>query len=649
MNEIIPSLLYSLPGNIIQKIYFLQQDYTGIIFNSSVIFNLLINIIIPCFVIIFFYLIGLKIKLFFFKKNEGIIDFFIAIALGYILTATGILILGMLGILYYPVIYIYLILVLTIAIFPANSLKTHLSIFGTIYKEYLKQFAQYKLINIAILGFILIGFLRLIPPETGVDALWYHTDYPQAYLKTHSMMNIDPKGKYYPAVTPTLGDMLYVVTSSISAKESSRFIHFSFYLLSIAVYLLVFKKKYPFLPFAVLLFVTSPVIIRHTSTAYSEFQWLFCWLLAIYIITSEKKNSYERIVLSAILFGGTLATKIWMLPFYGVFITYLTVLNINKNKLKLLKLLGVFTVVAFSIPLLWYVRAFLITGNPLFPAFWIYPDGDLNTSFNIRNLESVKTFIINLVNYSPLRLFYGFENIKSRIINLPNLSPFSIFGVIFIIYTLFYAKRKSLKLKNHSFIIFAIILSITSILINYSYHRFLMPFYSVIVIVLASGLERFINNKYFRYVFWSLYSIFFLYYFINTILVLPYGFEWANMNNYLTRILSTNNSSYYDYNNQFSKLIAKKDLVATYGLWGFYYADFNYIYSEDVFRKKSPSFENLVGNGATKLLILGGDINWLCKTEKLTDCSKNHYKFLSYYKFTTSASSQYLYELKHAK
>jgi len=615
------SLFFTLINNILANFNYLRQDYLGIKIDTFIIFNFLINLALSVAILIIFYLVGLKIKQIFIKQENKVMSIFTGIAIGYIFSASIILIMGMLEILYRPVLYLYFFLLTLIALFPINTLKNRLNIFIKIYRKYKEQFLINTLVNFVILGFILISFLRLIPPEVGTDAIWYHTDYPSMYLKSHSMMDVNPRGKFYPAVTPVINDMLYVITESLSVKESSRFVHFGFYILVILTFLIVFGKKYPYASWAALLFVTSPVIIRIVPSAYAEFPWILCWLLAVFLITSLKKYNYKEIILPAILIGGTLATKLWMLPFFGVVITYFIIQNIKTDKIKLLKLLVVFTLVSFSVPFLWYLRAFLITGNPLFPAFWNYTDGSINKS---------SPFIFDLAS------------IKSRISSLLNISPFSLIGLVFLLYPI---KKKKYELNNRSLLVLGLILTIAQILLNYG-HRSIIPFYSVIAIILSIGLYKFVNiNKVFKFSFILLISLFFLYYFLNTLLILPYGLGWADNNKYLTRILSRDNSSYFDYNYQFSKLISNNDLVATYGLWGFYYARFNYMYSEDIFRKEERSLSVLEKRGATKLLILGGNIDWLCKIEKLTDCSLNNFKLLTSYNFTTTSSGQYLYEL----
>lgn len=614
---------YNLLANITNGIRYLQEDFISVNVNPIGLCSFIINLLIVAVLILIFYLIGGKISAIFFKKNNIPLHIFVSIALGYILVGSGILLLGMLSIFYKQIVYAYLIILVIVAIYPITTLAKRLDFIPVIFNEYCKQFSKYRWINIAILGFILINFLRLIPPETGVDALWYHTDYPRYYLEKHSMMGIDPKGQYYPSVTPTLSDMLYVITESIYVKEASRFIHFGFYLIVVLIYLTVFIKKYSFSPYAALLFVTSPVVIRHASTAYAEFYWIACWLLAVFIVTT-KKISLKHMVIVGILFGGALATKLWIIPFYFVFIAYLIIRNISKRKKYVIKLITVFSACSLAVSSLWYLRSYLVTGNPLFPMFWNYANGEGNI---------------------PSIFYFDLQSIILRVKGLISISPLSIFGFLFLIFPLL--KPKSIKDKIKGYYIFGIILVVWQFIINYTWHRFIVPFYSVIAVLLAYGISIFLKvNKYFKYAFGFLYCIIFLYYFVNVMLILPYGLGWANKNKYLTRVLSKDSSSYFDYDNIFSKKITANDKVATYGLWGFYYANFNYFYAEDVFRKEGKSLTILIDKGATKLLIRGGDINWLCTFLKLDNCTKDRYQFLASYSFENTFPPQYLYSLK---
>ncbi len=131
------------------------------------------------------------------------------------------------------------------------------------------------------------------------------------------------------------------------------------------------------------------------------------------------------------------------------------------------------------------------------------------------------------------------------------------------------------------------------------------------------------------------------YYSISTLLILPYGLGWADRDKYISAVLAKDNSSYFDHDHLFSKWIRTNDLVATYKIEGFYYADFKYADVRDLMTGEKKDFNIFTRKGATKLLIRGGDINWFCSELKLKNCNKN-LKLLARYKL----SSQYLYELR---
>lgn len=163
---------------------------------------------------------------------------------------------------------------------------------------------------------------------------------------------------------------------------------------------------------------------------------------------------------------------------------------------------------------------------------------------------------------------------------------------------------------------------IEQLLIKVDLGRYLLAWYTIVIIVASAGITYSLKNRIFRITFFGLYLILFIYYAITTIIQLPYGFGWADKNSYLTRVLGKDNASYYDFDHLFDKHINAKDLVATYGIFGYYYADFNYLDVNYVFSKRNRSAQNLKDRNMTKLLIKGGDFAWFCKHLKLSDCDK---------------------------
>src|SRR3989344_1498396 len=235
----------SLIQNLINNYNFLQQDYTGIQFNASIVLNLIINISISLGLIIVFYLLGNKIKNIFLNKNNlQEQEIFIKIALGYIFIGTGLAVLGFFSLLYSSAITSYLTIMVLLSIFPLHSLKENIKELNKFKKQLFNDFKIHKWIFIWIALFILIGFIKLQSPEMREDQ--YHTDLPIQYLKSHTIMLPSREGIMVSA-SPQLGEMSYLIAIFLGSKEATRYIHFIFYILVLLLLNSLSKdKKYKF-------------------------------------------------------------------------------------------------------------------------------------------------------------------------------------------------------------------------------------------------------------------------------------------------------------------------------------------------------------------------------------------------------------------
>lgn len=611
-------------AHLINNFFFLRSDFIGITFHIKEVVLFLTSIFIGIILLFLMYIIGEKIRLHFFSFNlKRTLIPFISIALGYIVIGTGIALLGAFSLFYIPIIVAYIVFLACIALYSIFKLPQKLESINFLIQIYTSNFKKHKLIHLAFLGFVLIGFLRLIVPETNVDALWYHTDLPRLYERQHSLM-IKPNYHFHLTPIPQLSEMYNTVIEFFDIENVSRVINFIFYVLIIfLLYFINSGKNIRHLGlYAILLFVTSPVVIRHTSSALSNFQWIFCWLLSVILLTQDKK-SVKIIILAALLFGGVLATKLWTIAFLPLMIFYLLIRC--QNKIYNLKLCLIFLFFSLVVSSIWYARAYILTGNPVYPAFskdeWWYP-----------RIPSLSTHL-------------SLDYLKFRAGSVLNFSPLFFLGVVVFFYRRLYRK---IILHKSTFFLFIILLSLEYLILPYYFGHYLLGWYVLLIIVFSIGIKTFIEfNKFSRYLFSATYFSLFLYYFLNTVLVLPYGLGWADKNKYLSRIISRNNSSYYDYDHKFSKWISNNDKIAVYGIWGFYYGDFNYIDVVDIFRNNGNSIESIVKSGFIKLLIKGGDIQWFCNTMKVKDCHKQNFELLGSSEFSHAPASQYLYNIKY--
>ena len=613
----------NLIQNLINNYNFLQQDYIGIQFNISIISNLIINITISSGLIIVFYLLGNKIKNIFLNKADfQKQEIFVKIAFGYIFIGSGLAIIGFFSFLYPPIIIGYLLLCVLLAFLPINSFKNNLIELSRFVKESYRDFKIHKWIFIWITLFIFIGFLKLQPPEIREDQ--YHTDLPAQYLKNHTIM-LPSKEQILVSASPQLGEMSYLIAIFLGSKETARYIHFIFYILVLLLlYSLSKDKKYKFAIIAPLLFATAPEVIRETSSQYTDFQWIFLFLLSIFILIKSKLTTAD-IFISGIIIGTMISTKLWTIAFLIALIFYLIIKN-YKSRVVQIKSILFFTTASIIIPSVWFLRSLILTGSPVYPAFIKREILEGTVGFGLSNYIS-----FNYALFDPSIL--------------KNFSPLFLAGIIIFLYN-FKDNINDLK-KNKLFIFFILLFTLYTV-INYPYGRYLLGLYSIAIIIFALPLYKITyRNKLIKYSISTILLFMFVYYLISSLLILPYGIGIADKNNYLTRTLSRDNSSYYDFGRKFNRFISKDDLVATYGIFGYYYAYFNYIDVSYIFEKKNMSFGTLRENKITKLFIKNENVSSFCNKLKLTECTSDKYILMSYFSAVPySGASYYLYEIK---
>lgn len=605
------NLFYLLTENVFQKITYLKQDFLGFSIDYLVFIDFIANIVFALILIFTSFSLGKKILNYFTKTIEDYeFGYLIYTALGYIIIGSIIGLLGLFSLLNPLVIFFTIIVILLIAFTFPLSLTQNLVYFYQAVKRTLIQLKTNKLVFVGIILFVFLALINLINPEIREDQ--YHVDLPRIYLQNQTIM-IPPKEDLHVSGSPLLSEMYYSIGIFLGSKESARFIHFAFYLLTILT-LVEFSriKDYKFSIYAPFLLVSAPEVIHETSSMYVDFQWIFCFLLSILILLQAKKITFPLIALSGFLLGGMLSTKLWTIVFIPVAIVYLfTCLKDKKIKQRILYLLK-FSFFILLAPSIWLLRSFVLTGNPLYPAFTNQTLLD-STEWNLPLSHYLG---INYAIFDP-----------SYYLNV--FSPLFFLGIILVLYKI---RTNFSLIRKISIFKYLLILLAVYLFIIYPYGRYLLGLYVLSIFLAAFGIDNFLYKfQRFKYLTYLVVFALFSYYLVSSMLVLPYSLGMTNKNNYLSRILIRDNSSYYDFGNKFNKYISDNDLVAMYNFHGYYYADFKYIDINYIFDNKNRNFKLLKGKGATKILIRGGDIKWFCNKIRVNNCKSNNYSLISSY------------------
>jgi hypothetical protein len=221
---------------------------------------------------------------------------------------------------------------------------------------------------IALLA-ILIALVGAAAPEIEYDALWYHLWLPKIWLEQGGPVDVITE---FISLYPLTWELIYGLGISLGGAITAKLLHFACLLL---VGLLVYQLTYRFVPrgspwLAVALFATIPTVLWEATTAYVDLGLAFYTGLAIYaLFRYVEGRSRQWFILAVLNLGLALATK-----HLGLFVLALTTTGLALGlwlqdrslrwALVPAVLLGLGSLL---LPLFWYLRSWLASGNPVFP------------------------------------------------------------------------------------------------------------------------------------------------------------------------------------------------------------------------------------------------------------------------------------------
>lgn len=236
---------------------------------------------------------------------------------------------------------------------------------GKLYGFFVSLRMTEKLFLLLIVTQSLVNLIGAVGPEIGFDALWYHITLPKIWLQRQEIFFI-PGAQFKYSAMPMLTEMFYFTFPG-------KLIHYLFGILSLIV---TYKISRSFL--TVLILSSNLVFAWQTTSAYVDLARTFFEVLALYLFLDNK------IYKSAIVLGLAACTK--LIAFGSLPIFWLLIWLKTKN-IKTLILYSLFFILTVS---LWLLRAYLATGNPVYPLFTpLY--SDTHISLDPRNLLTLLT------------------------------------------------------------------------------------------------------------------------------------------------------------------------------------------------------------------------------------------------------------------
>jgi len=224
--------------------------------------------------------------------------------------------------------------------------------------------------GVLVLISLLLALLLVLTPAIGNDALTYHLDAPKLYLQHHGFYLIPGKlcSNY-----PLNNEMLYVLGLALGGDIVAKGIHFAmgvFILMGMYQFSVhsVLGSRFVWVP--LLLFFSIPSVFVNAHMAYSDLTYTFCTFLSVYAFLNWfSRKQTQWLVTGGIFTGLAMATKYagLLLPFMGCLgVLIVSRLRRTGNR-KAFQSLGLYLVSAMVVGSPFYIKNWILTGNPLYP------------------------------------------------------------------------------------------------------------------------------------------------------------------------------------------------------------------------------------------------------------------------------------------
>lgn len=360
------------------------------------------------------------------------------------------------------------------------------------FKKFLKEIKPLKIkLNwriLLIIIFLLFNLIGALAPPTGWDTQKYHLSCQEQYFANHKIT-------YVPILhcdLPSLANMFILLGMILKNDILAKLIFYLVFLILVfGVY--IFSKKYfgeKCAELAILIFVSLPNIIYYASTVHTDFFLSLFTLLAIFSFYNWiKEKDVKWAILSAIFIGFVFATKITgIIAVMSIVILFIIKFFFDKEKKKIFFHGLIFFFIISLISGIWFLKAFIFTGNPVYPVGYNFFGGIQNLSYATEyvNLQlNSGTYEKTIFDYILSPFMVTFNGYKF-------FSSFSL-GPLFLLFlpVLFFVKKNNIL----KYLILFCFIYYTIWFFLHPYLMKLIPIMSLLSILTAYAFLEGINKK----------------------------------------------------------------------------------------------------------------------------------------------------------
>lgn len=228
----------------------------------------------------------------------------------------------------------------------------------------------------AALFFIIAVLMLNIVPPVSRDAVTHHLAVPKIYFENGGIKELPHiRFSYYPMNL----DLLYTIALWAGWDSLAKYIHFLFGLLTAGLLYVYVKQRISktMAAFAVLLFISTPVILKLSISVYVDLGLVFFILAAFLSLMKWRETGFapKWLIISAVFCGLGLGTKYNALISFILLSSMVPLLYIRDSaytaqiQAKAVFWAGIFIIVSIAVFSPWMVRNIIWKQNPVFPLY----------------------------------------------------------------------------------------------------------------------------------------------------------------------------------------------------------------------------------------------------------------------------------------
>jgi hypothetical protein len=301
-------------------------------------------------------------------KEENI---FFAVTLGYGLVAYAVFLLGLSGLLYRGYLSIFLVLLLLLSYAEVLDMARYSVRFMIrFFRKMLSRDEPFfsRILLVFVLAAVVGTFITALAPPIGNDSLAYRLAQIRIYAQDHAVGYVPYTRE---SLWPNLTEMLYTYGMVMGSDILVKLIAWSFGIIATFAVFAATKRlspwRYAVLPTSVVLL--TPLIFNQMRYVYVDISLaLFSFALLLAFMTFIKEKSIKWAVLAGIFAGFVFSVKYTaIITAAGMSIVALYGVFTSENKKTIIKGLVIMAVFAFIFSFSWYLRSYLVKGNPVYP------------------------------------------------------------------------------------------------------------------------------------------------------------------------------------------------------------------------------------------------------------------------------------------